>query len=71
MRHGEFKKFDYGDPEKNMEAYGFEEPPLYDLHKISGYNITMVCGKGDLLVSPKDYEWLCQELHDAGNFINF
>ena len=30
IRRGEFIKFDYG-KEKNLEIYGKEEPPLYDL----------------------------------------
>ena len=31
---GEFRKFDYGSKEKNMQVYNRSEPPNYDLKKI-------------------------------------
>ena len=31
----------------------------------------MICGKGDLLVSPEDYNWLHEELIENGNDVNF
>lgn len=71
MREGVFKKYDDKNPEKNKEMYGTEEPPAYDLNKIKDHNLTLVCGRGDLLVSPEDYTKLCEELQEAGNFINF
>ena len=71
MRTGEFKKYDHHCAEKNYEAYGQAEPPHYDLKKIKGFQITLVCGYGDLLSSPDDYHWLAQELEENGNKIDF
>ena len=71
MRYGEFNKLDHGDFEKNVKAYGQGHPPSYDIKKVKGFNISMICGKDDLLVSPEDYNWLHEELIENGNKVNF
>jgi hypothetical protein len=35
---------------------------VYDLANIQGVNITLVCGKNDLMASPLDYTWLRDQL---------
>lgn len=52
----EFKKFDYKTPELNQKKYGQDTPPFYEWEKISGFKIALICGKSDLLASPKDYQ---------------
>ena len=56
--HGEFKKYDYESEELNLKAYGQTEPPHYEVKKINGFKISLICGSGDLLASPPDYYWL-------------
>lgn len=51
----EFKKYDYKSAELNQKHYGQDTPPLYEWDKISGFKIALICGKTDLLSSPKDY----------------
>jgi len=41
------------------------------MENIQGFNIVLVCGKGDLLVSPDDYNWLKDELINNGNNVEF
>ena len=67
---GEFKKFDYG-AEENMAKYGAPAPPVYDLNNIKGFEINLVCGKDDKLVSPKDYEIVKDLLIENGNIVHF
>ena len=52
----------------NMELYGLEEPPEYDLKSISDFPIALFSGKGDKLASPKDVNWLKEQL---GNNVIF
>ena len=54
MDSGEFKKFDHG-REENINRYGKRYPQFYDLDNIKGFNINLVCGSEDLLVTPLDY----------------
>lgn len=68
---GEFKKYDYESAEGNQAAYGQDTPPEYNLSDITGFNITLVCGKGDLLCSGPDYKWLHDLLASNGNTIDF
>ena len=68
---GEFKKFDYGNKEKNLEKHGQEKPPLYEISNIKDFPIMLVCGKTDLLASPLDYERLNDELTSNGNTLEF
>lgn len=58
MLDGDFRKYDHGSPEANLAKHGSETPPLYNLDNISGFKITLVCGKGDHMASPGDYNWL-------------
>ena len=46
----------------NKNRYGQAKPPLYNLDNIKGFNISLICGTGDLLASPPDYNWLNTKL---------
>ena len=59
---GDFQKYDYGSEELNIEMYGQAVPPMYNLDNISGFNITLVCGKTDHLASKGDYDWVAELL---------
>ena len=59
---GEYRKYKYDTVIENQKKYGTNEPPLYNLDNIKGFNICLVCGKGDLLASKKDYDWVYEEL---------
>ena len=65
-----FQKYDFG-AEGNKEAYGSESVPEIDLRSFSGANISMFCGKEDLMVSPGDYHWLKEELSAKDNLRYF
>ena len=52
--NGKYCKYDYG-PEKNMEKYGSEIPPDYDLSKIT-VPTALFSGSRDWLGDPKDLE---------------
>ncbi len=58
MLTGEFKQYQYDTEVENIKKYGTDKPPAYNLDNISGFNICMVCGKGDLLASKTDYDWV-------------
>ncbi len=58
-----FQNFDYG-KDKNLEIYGTETAPEYDFSKISGNKIISITGTTDLLASPKDTQWLEEQLGD-------
>jgi len=60
-RNKKFCAYDEG-PEKNMELYGNDFPKEYDLKKIKKFPIVIVNGKLDRLSTPKDVEWLINEL---------
>lgn len=49
--------YDYG-AETNKKVYGGEKPPVYPLDRLTGFDIWLICGKGDKLVAPKDYNYL-------------
>ena len=40
-------------------------PPDYDLSKITGFPIAMLCGKEDLLANPVDYHELREQLEST------
>ena len=65
---GEFRKFTYDYVKDNLEAYGqgTEKPPLYNTDNIAGFKISLVCGKGDLLASKMDYDYV-RELLSVNN----
>lgn len=67
---GEFKKYDFGSEEENVQRYGTPTPPHYDIKEIAGLNLCLVCGKKDLLSSSVDYTWLCEEL-SSSNHVTF
>ena len=56
-----FQKYDFG-PEGNIKKYGSETAPEIDLKSFSNAPIAMFCGSEDLLVSPKGYHWLKDQL---------
>ncbi|CAI2370826.1 unnamed protein product [Moneuplotes crassus] len=66
IKHGEFIKFDYG-KEKNLEVYGTETPPMYDLVGIqkSKIPIAILSGKHDLLAATEDCEWTKAQLGES------
>lgn len=64
LNNGGFRKFDFGSKEANMEKYGQETPPEYNLGDVNGFNITLVCGTNDLMASPGDYTWTRDQLKD-------
>ncbi|KAI5635271.1 alpha/beta-hydrolase lipase region domain-containing protein [Phthorimaea operculella] len=55
-----FEKFDYG-KEKNLELYGSERPPQYNLSAVT-VPVVIIYGKNDHLVDPKDVHWLRRQL---------
>ena len=59
---GKFKKYDYGSKAKNLDKYGQEKPPKYELTNIKGIDMLLIGGKQDLLASEGDYCWLYQVL---------
>ena len=61
MNAKKFQKYDFG-LEKNMEKYGQETPPEFDLSNIKDIPIALFCGKEDLLASPGDYKVLARVL---------
>ena len=67
---GEFKKFDYGEKE-NLKRYGHATPPSYNLKNIKGFNINLVCGTEDELVTPEDYNAIRRRLEENGNDVDF
>jgi len=41
------------------------EPPEFDLKTLANFPIALLCGREDLLASPKDYMWLAKQLEDV------
>ncbi|XP_049880055.1 lipase 1-like [Pectinophora gossypiella] len=60
MHSPNFEKFDYG-KEKNLELYGSEVPPLYNLKAVT-VPVVILYGRNDYLVDPKDIAWLRKKL---------
>lgn len=65
IKVGEFRQFDYG-KEGNLNVYGTEESPLYDLSKIKDVPIALLSGKYDMLATPTDIEWTKEQLKKSG-----
>jgi pimeloyl-ACP methyl ester carboxylesterase len=63
-----FAYFDYG-TEKNIDEYGTEEPPLFNLSNIKGVPTALLVGKTDLLGVPEDNEWLREQL--GSNIVSY
>lgn len=67
VRACKFQNFDYG--KGNMEKYGQEEPPEYDLKKIKDAKVLLITGSKDLLATPQDSQWLNEQL--GNNVVHF
>lgn len=63
MRSGEFRKYDFG-KEKNIQKYGFEEAPLYDVDKLMDFDIEkyLYIGDKDYLANLDDFQYLLEKL---------
>jgi len=51
IKTNEFRKFDYGNKDKNIEQYGEEKAPLIPIENISGIPIAMFSGLNDSVVA--------------------
>lgn len=54
-----------------MKLYGSEKPPLYPIERLTGFDIWLVCGKGDRLATPRDYHNLRKILEEQNCLGNF
>ncbi|KAK1367703.1 Lipase [Heracleum sosnowskyi] len=62
-RTGVFAKYDYGNPNTNLEHYGVPEAPVYDLQKIPKTFPILICSGGkDQLAAPADVRRVRSEL---------
>merc|ERR1719362_522470 len=63
----DFRRFDYGDAEKNRNHYGTDVPPQYN---ISGLKIPMAIFEAvdDDFITPVDVETLRSKLHNEVTF---
>ncbi|XP_055308819.1 lipase 1-like, partial [Sitodiplosis mosellana] len=61
MATGKFHKFDYEDEAKNMEMYGSQLPPEYDLSKITT-KIHMLYGSNDFLAPLENIPLIVEKL---------
>lgn len=50
MKSGKFRQFDFG-KKRNMRKYGMEEPPEYDLAKVTA-KVALFYGQNDWLAVP-------------------
>jgi len=64
-----FQYYDYEDKSKNVEVYGSEEVPEYDLKAIEGIPIVICGGENDKLTSIEDMRWLREEV--KGTLFNY
>ncbi|XP_071056613.1 lipase 3-like [Onthophagus taurus] len=55
-----FQKFDFG-PKENLKRYGFEQPPLYNISKITS-PVVLMHGKTDMFADPQDVHEFCMDL---------
>ena len=58
---GRFQKFDYG-AAQNLKIYGSEEPPVYDLTKITNEHIAFISSKADRFAEVRDVQNLRSSL---------
>lgn len=56
-----FRRFDYG-KQKNLDKYGQESPPDYDLSLIK-FPVGIFSGDTDLMADPTDVKWTAQQLN--------
>ena len=62
IKTNEFRKFDYGNKDKNIEQYGEEKAPLIPIENISGIPIAMFSGLNDSVVAIENNRELGQIL---------
>ena len=64
MEKGKFIKYDYGNSDHNEAFYGKGNivPPSYDFAEVKKLPLALVCGREDLLSSPRDYMRLVTQL---------
>ncbi len=62
-RSKKFENYDYG-KEGNLKMYGQEKPKEYDISAIKDFPIALFYGEEDKFSTPKDVEWLRDELGD-------
>ncbi|RZB39374.1 lipase 1 [Asbolus verrucosus] len=65
IKNGGFSQYDFG-REKNMEIYGAEKPPAYDLTKITA-PVAVYYGKNDGLVNYMDVKTVISMLSNVAN----
>ena len=63
----EFKKFDFGNQDENMEHYGQAEPPSYDFQNVQA-PVVLLAGDKDYLADPLDVYRLSQVLPNVQKF---
>lgn len=56
----EFKKYDHGTP-GNMNRYGSDDPPFYDISEIDT-PVVMLYGSEDTIIDPDDVDWAAKQL---------
>ena len=61
LTSGEFRKFDFGSEELNMQKYGQPTPPAYNLTNID-IPVNLFIGMSDKLADPTDAKRLIDEL---------
>jgi len=72
---GKFASYDFG-AIRNAKEYPehhnvYLPPPQFDLSTLSNLPIVLLCGKEDLLASPKDYLWLAAQLTSVNSCLLF
>ena len=64
--NGKFARYDFGAVRNAIEypeqSNPYLPPPEFDLKSLFNFPIVLLCGKEDLLASPKDYKWLEAQL---------
>lgn len=54
-RDGAFRLYDYGAPERNLEAYGTPRPPsIAENYRLLDIPVDLIAGTFDRIVSPRD-----------------
>lgn len=56
----QFQRYDLGTPALNLEKYGQEQPPKYNLTKFP-LKMAIVHGELDFMADPSDVAWLLDE----------
>lgn len=61
-RLGGTKKFDFGDPQKNLNKYNSSQPPDYELSAVNSTNIALIYTERDMYSELRDIERLKKDL---------